>query len=388
MKNPPKSLWPSAGQEVFDVFVSVPRNLEALFLEECAELGLRGFRARPMGAQARLKLSEVYRLVYQSRVASRVMRPIAELRGFQSPEQFYEAALDLPWESLIPPNKTFAILASVRDSALTHSQYAGQLLKDAICDRNRKISDARPSVDRENPQILIDLRIRGSVASLSVHYSKQAMFRRGYRQAAVAAPMKENLAHAVLRFAQWEPGSSLVDLCVGSGTLLLEAAMWASETPAGFYKSEQGFEDLPDFDARLWSKVKDQADRRRTSLPRGRLSGVDVSAEALEAARENLHYAGFGDEVRVIRRNCLDYAMSGHPLVVANLPYGERLSEEKELYPFYRELGEHLKSQIPGGRAVLLASNPILERNLRLNASRRLMIDNGDIDVAVTEYQI
>lgn len=387
MKNPTKTLWPSPGQELFDVFVSVPRNLEALFLEECAELGLKGFRARPMGATARLKLPEVYRLVYQSRIASRVMRPIAELRDWKGPEEFYKAAMTLPWETLIPASKTFAIVVSVRDSVLTHSQYAGQLLKDAICDRNRSHSGARPSVDRENPQILIDLRIRGAVASLSVHYSTQAMFRRAYRRAAVAAPLKENLAHAVLRFAQWEPGSSLVDLCVGSGTLLLEAAMWASQTPAGYYKDRQGFEDLPDFDPKLWAKVKDSADRRRSVLSKGRLAGVDIDYDALDAARENLEFAGFGEQVRVLRRNCLDFAMHGHPLVVANLPYGERLSEEKELFPFYRDLGRHLTQQIPGGRAVLMASNPILERNLKLNATRRLMIDNGDLDVAVTEYQ-
>lgn len=379
-------LWPQKGQSSFEVFVSVPRNLEPLFLQESRELGLRGFRARPLGAEARLSLAEVYKLVYQSRVASRVLRPIAHLDGIVDTDSLYRAALDLPWETLIPHDKSFVIQASVRDSQITHSQYAGQLLKDAICDRNRQVSGLRPSVDRENPQIALDLRIRGKKATLSVHYSTQAMFRRQYRRESVPAPLKENLAHAVLRFSSWSPGESLVDLCAGSGTFLIEAAMWATQTPAGFYKDFQGFEALPDFDSRLWQRVRSDADRARIDLPRGRLTGIDVHPDAVEITRINLEYAGFDSVVKVLRKNCLDFSLVGNPFVVANLPYGERLSEEKELYPFYRELGLHLKEQIPGGAAVLLASNPILEKNLRLSAQSRLMIDNGDLDVAVTQY--
>lgn len=370
-------------------FLSAPRNLEELLAEELAEMGISGAKAKPLGVEVSLSRDEVYKVVYGSRLASRVLRPLASF-PCRNPDELYEQAVKLNWSKILKPDQTLKVSASVSDSSITHSQYAALKLKDAVVDKLREHTGARPSIDRETPDVRLDLHLRSDQATISLYYSDGIMHRRGYRIQAVDAPLKENLAAAIIRFAKWKGDAPFLDLFCGSGTFLIEAAMVATHTPAGFFRVTQGFETLPDFSAVAWAKVKEEMDREMTPLPKGLITGVDISARAMAAVRANLAKTPYADAVKLVQK---DFARLDGPLpgrvVVANPPYGVRLEDTQEgLREMYKNLGQFIKTKTPGSRAYVMIPGSDFEREIWFKPERRLLLDNGALEVAVAEYSV
>lgn len=387
-----ESAAPSAGRKGparHAFFISCPRNLEALLAEELRELGIAGAKPVYLGVEASLSREEVYRVVYASRLASRVLRPLATF-PCRNPEELYAHAVRFNWARILREGQTLKVSASVSDSAITHSQYAALKLKDAVVDSLREHTGARPSIDRETPDVRLDLFLRHDQATISLYYSDGIMHRRGYRIQAVDAPLKENLAAAVLLFAKWKGEKSLVDLFCGSGTFLIEGAMIATRTPGGYFRETQGFETLPDFSASLWSKVKAEMDKEILPLPKGLITGVDVSARAMAATRANLARTPWLDAVKLVQK---DFTRLEGPyadkVIVANPPYGVRLEDTQEgLKEFYKALGQFLKMKCSGSRAYVLVPEGDLYKEIWFKPERTLAIDNGALSVTVSEYSI
>ena len=370
-------------------FISCPRNLESLLAQELRDLGINGTKPVYLGVEANLSREEVYRVVYSSRLASRVLRPLATF-PCRNPEELYEHAVQFNWSRILREGQTLKVSASVSDSAITHSQYAALKLKDAVVDSLREHTGARPSIDRETPDVRLDLFLRRDQATISLYYSDGIMHRRGYRIQAVDAPLKENLAAAVLLFAKWKGEKPLVDLFCGSGTFLIEGAMIATHTPAGFFREAQGFETLPDFSPSLWAKVKAEATKGILPLPKGLITGVDVSARAMAATRANLARTPWLDGVKLVQK---DFTKLEGPypdrVIVANPPYGVRLEDTQEgLKDFYKALGQFLKVKCSGSKAYVLIPAGDLDKEIWFKPERRLEIDNGALAVGVAEYAI
>jgi putative N6-adenine-specific DNA methylase len=238
--------------------------------------------------------------------------------------------------------------------------------------------------------VRLDLFLRHDQATISLYYSDGIMHRRGYRIQAVDAPLKENLAAAVLRFAKWKGEKPLVDLFCGSGTFLIEAAMIATHTPAGFFRESQGFEPLPDFSASLWEKVKTEADKGILPLPKGLLTGIDISARAMAATRANLARTPWIDAIKLVQK---DFTKLEGPypdrVIVANPPYGVRLEDTQEgLQDFYKALGQFMKVKCSGSKAYVLIPEGELHKEIWFKPERRLDIDNGALSVGIYEYAI
>jgi len=370
-------------------FISTPRNLEPLLEAELRGLGITDVKPVYLGVEAKLSREEVYRVVFASRLASRVLRPLATFTC-KTPDELYEHAARFNWGRILKEGQTLKVSASVSDSAITHSHYAALKLKDAVVDNLREKTGARPSIDKETPDVRLDLFLRKDQATISLYYSDGIMHRRGYRIQAVDAPLKENLAAAVLLFAGYKGDKPLLDLFCGSGTFLIEAAMIATHTPAGFFRETQGFETLPDFSPSLWAKVKAEFTGRILPLPKGLLTGVDISARAMAATRANLARTPYLDAVKLIQK---DFARLEGPyenrVVVANPPYGVRLEDSQEgLREFYAGLGQFLKTKCPSSRAYVLIPTPDLEKEIWFKPERRLAIDNGALEIGVVEYSI
>ncbi|MDB5048246.1 MAG: putative methylase family protein [Fibrobacteres bacterium] len=370
-------------------FISTPRNLEPLLEEELRELGIVDVKQVYLGVEAKLSREEVYRVVYASRLASRVLRPLATF-PCRNPDELYEHAVKFNWARILKEGQTLKVSASVSDSAITHSQYAALKLKDAVVDSLRERTGARPSIDRETPDVRLDLFLRHDQATISLYYSDGIMHRRGYRIQAVDAPLKENLAAAVLLFSKWKGDRPLVDLFCGSGTFLIEGAMIATHTPAGFFRETQGFETLPDFSESLWAKVKHEFTKAILPLPKGLITGVDISARAMAATRANLARTPWLDAVKLTQK---DFAKLEGPYpdrtIVANPPYGVRLEDTQEgLQEFYKSLGQFLKTKCPDSKAYVLIPDKELEKEIWFKPERRLVIDNGALEVSVAEYSI
>lgn len=385
-----------AGQEIprkgggrHPFFISCPRNLEALLAEELKEMGVEEVKVRPLGVEASLSREEVYRVVYGSRLASRVLRPLATFTC-QDPDELYSNAIKFNWAKILKPDQTLKVTASVSDSSITHSHYAALKLKDAIVDHLREKTGERPSIDRDTPDVRLDLYLRQDQATISLYYSDGIMHRRGYRIQAVEAPLKENLAAAVIRFAGWKGDNPLADLFCGSGTFLIEAAMVATRTPAGYFRPTQGFESLPDFSPAAWQKVKMEMDKEILPLAKGLLTGVDLSARAMAATRANLAKTPYENAVKLVQK---DFARMEGPFqgytLVGNPPYGVRLEDSTEgLKDFYKVIGQFLKTRCEGSKAYLLIPDVAYEKEIWFKPDRRLVIDNGALEVTVAEYVI
>ena len=371
-------------------FISCPRNLEPLLLAELRELGVEGGNAEYLGVTVPLSQEDVYRVVYGSRLASRVLRPLGTFECYSS-EELYSNAYAFNWSQLIQFGQTFKITATVSDSGITHSHYAALKLKDAIVDSLRDQYGERPNVDREDPDIRIDLFLRRDQATISLYYSNGVLHRRGYRKQAVEAPIKENLAAALLRFSGWDKKQKLHDFFCGSGTLLLEAAMMATRTPAGFFRDVQGFETLPDFDSEVWEKVKSEMDSQIIPLASDLIFGSDIDAKAIAAFRTNLLETPFADAIHLERS---DFNQLKGPfedaVVVTNPPYGVRLEQGEDvvLHKLYESFGRFLKTQCPGGKVCMVIPDEGLEKEIWFKPAKRLFFDNGGLEVHASLYTI
>jgi putative N6-adenine-specific DNA methylase len=381
-------------------FIACARNLEPMLLLELKELGITGARATHLGVDADLTREEVYRVVYGSRIASRVLRPLA---AFDCPndDALYENASDLNWAAIVRPGQTFKVSASVADSAITHSQFAALRLKDAVVDVIRGERGDRPDVDKDDPDVRLNLFVHRDKAVISLYYSAGVMHKRGYRGSAVEAPLKENLAAAMLRLAKWDPFEKkepLRDFFCGSGTILLEAAMLATRTPGGWFRARQGFEALPDYDAETWTKVKEELDAQIVPLAPGLIGGADIDSGAVISARANLKRTPWAGAVSVgladFRKLDGDYAGA---VIVTNPPYGVRVGADGEapdaksvaaVHKLYEDFGYFLKTRCPGSRACILFPDPAYEKDIWFKPVRGMFLDNGALGVRANVYEV
>jgi putative N6-adenine-specific DNA methylase len=380
-------------------FIACARNLEPMLLQELKELGITGARATHLGVDAELTREEVYRVVYGSRIASRVLRPLAE---FDCPndDALYENARELNWAAIVRPGQTFKVSASVADSTITHSQFAALRLKDAVVDVIREERGERPDVDKDDPDVRLNLFVHRDKAVISLYYSTGVMHKRGYRANAVEAPLKENLAAAMLRLAKWdaEKKEPLRDFFCGSGTILLEAAMLATRTPGGWFRAQQGFEALPDFHAETWQKVKAEFDAKIIPLAPGLIGGADIDSQAVLSARANFKRTPWASAVSIgladFRKLEGDYTGS---VIVTNPPYGVRVGADGEtpdaksvaaIHKLYEDFGYFLKMRCPGARVCMLFPDPKFEKDIWFKPVRGMFIDNGAISVRANVYDV
>ena len=316
------------------LFAPAPAALGPLLVEELEVLGARRPRAGGAGVEFGGDLRTAYRVCLWSRLASRVLMPIARIPAADG-DALYDAARELPWEQHLAPSSTFAVDCSVRDARITHSHFAALRLKDAIVDRFRARSGRRPDVDTRDPDIRINLHLRGAQARVALDLSGDGLHRRGYREDAGPAPLRETLAAALLRFAGWpdpQRWPALLDPLCGAGTLPIEAALLAADVAPGLLRRRFGFEAWPQHDATAWETLLDEARARRerglAALPP--ILGSDRDASVLRAAELNAGRAGLAGRLRFERRALEDWQRAPAPhargLLVANPPYGTRLA--------------------------------------------------------------
>ena len=277
----------------------VADGIEDLALAELQELGatdcVRGFRFVHFKATPQI----LYRIVYRSRLASRILAPLVRF-ACPSDQALYDTARDVRWSDFLNPDQTFAIFANVSKSAIDHSQYAGLKFKDAVADWFRDHGGRRPNVDPRDPDLWLHLHIHEDMATISLDVSGGSMHRRGYRVQSVEAPMGETVAAAMIRMSGWDGLSPLIDPMCGSGTILCEAFMHATNLPAGLLRSKFGFARLPDFNSRLWEMEREGASVVELTAD---LRGGDIDPVAVEATRANLSRLPEGDEVVVGRKD-------------------------------------------------------------------------------------
>ncbi len=371
----------------YTFFATVPKGIESLLADEIRQLGASEVSETLAGVSFAGPLETAYRACLWSRLASRILLPLATF-ACASPEELYAGVKGIDWAEHLDPEGTLAVDASIARSQITHSHYAALKVKDAVVDLFRDRYGVRPSVSPNRPDIRINLYLNRDTATVSLDLSGESLHRRGYRDEGVLAPLKENLAAAILLRSRWPEiageGGALLDPMCGSGTLVLEGAMMAGDIAPGLLRPYFGFLGWRGHDAGLWQSLLDEAQVRRAagldSIPL--MTGYDCDHKAVRAAWVNAEKAGLHDRLHFERRSVA--ALEPLPgkravvgLVVVNPPYGERLGEVEDLKGLYETFGDRLKHHFLGWKAAVFTGNAELGKCLGLRAHRMHTLYNG-----------
>ncbi len=354
-----------------------------MLARELSALGASAVRPGRAGVYFHGGLAVAYRACLWSRLASRILWPLARFPA-PTPEALYEGVRTVRWDEHLAPSGTLAVGLETVDSAITHSQFGALKVKDAIVDQLRERYGERPSIDRERPDVRVHVYLYRDRASLGIDLSGQTLHRRGYRQEGGPAPLKENLAAALLVSAGWPAlaatGAPFADPLCGSGTLPIEAALMAFDIAPGLLRPYFGLLGWRGHDAKLWNDLLEEARTRRRAAPRDNaIVGSDGDPLAVQRASIHVQRAGLAEHVRIERCALADLRpRSGPPgLVVANPPYGERLGRDPELPRLYSTLGLALRRAFPGWRAAVFTANAGLQHRLRMVPERSELLYNG-----------
>ena len=370
--------------------------MEGLLADELRQLGAANVTETRAGVGFQGDLSRAYRVCLWSRIANRVLLPLASFPA-ADPEQLYDGVMAIDWSEHLEVDGSLVVdFASVR-SEITHTQFGAQKVKDAIVDRFRHDTGDRPSVDRDTPDLRINVFVFRDKATVNIDLYGDSLHRRGYRLEGAAAPLKENLAAAILQRAGWaeiaRQGGGLVDPMCGSGTLLIEGAMIAADIAPGIDRHYWGFAGWKGHDADLWTALLADARKRRekglAKLPF--IQGFDASAQAIAAAQDNAAHAGLGEYIEFSQRAIKDCAAPPPGpvgLVAVNPPYGERLGEHDELKPLYKELGDCLKAHYVGWRATVITSDPELGKAIGIRARHINTLYNGALECKLLRFEL
>jgi putative N6-adenine-specific DNA methylase len=316
------------------------------------------------------------------RTAIRVLEPLLNA-SVSSYEQLYEAVREIDWRQYLSVEQTLAVDAHVRDSPMTHSQYAARRVKDAICDQFRERTGRRPSVDPQRPMLGLNLHVEGQQIVLSRDSSWQSLHKRGYRPIQTRAPLNEALAAGLLWELGWSGEVPLVDLMCGSGTLCIEGAWRALQRAPGLTRSWFGFQGWCDFDRQLWLSLRDQARQlMRAHLPAA-IWGSDIHPGAIALAQRHARAAGVGHLLH-FRRQDLRHARPAPHLppgwIICNPPYGQRLCAAREqLASLYAALGQTVQRHWPGWRLAVFAAGSEWLKWIPLPLVRTCSFYNGPL---------
>ncbi len=374
-------------QKSYRFFAQIAGGLEQLGAQELSELGAEEIDPAFRGLYFSADPAALYRINYCSRLLTRVLAPLV---SFECPDDqmLYRIGRGIDWPLLFSATDRFSIFANVSRSHITHSQFATLRLKDAIVDAFRDATGQRPSVDRDNPDVWINLHIESDRATISLDTSGGSLHRRGYRKRTVEAPMQETVAAAILRYAEWHGQKPIYDPMCGSGTLLCEAMMAYCSIPAGYLRPRFGFERLPDFKPEVWQRIKNEADAQIHPLPDGLIAGSDISVQAVQATAANLRMLPNSEHIHL---SVMDFNQIDHlndRIIVCNPPYGIRLREIKKLDRFYKNLGDFLKQRCQGSTAFIYFGNRTMLKHIGLRPAWKKPLENGGLDGRLAKFDM
>jgi len=361
-------------------------GLEKVLAEELINLGASDVHTANRAVMFNGDISLLYCVNYCLRTALSVLMPVAEFR-IRSKEDLYNGGSKIEWEKFMDPDDTFSIVPVINSPHFGHTGYAGLILKDAIADTFRRKTGRRPSVDTNDPRILINLHISNDLVTISLDSSVVPLFKRGYRQEHAFAPLNEVLAAGIILLSGWNATATLTDPMCGSGTIPIEAGLIACKIPPGKFRKYFGFQRWKDFDADMFEKIKLECDGKIG--PSGvKIIGSDISEQTLQYARTNVEAAGLSD---VISLEISDFknlkSIDNKGYVFLNPPYGERL-QPLEIDQLYGMIGTTLKHNFPGTTVWLITSNKESLKHVGLKPKEKHTLFNGALECILLKYEM
>lgn len=369
-------------------FASTAKGLVESLYSELEGMGFKNLEKVASGVQFETTWEGCYRANLNSRLASRILKPVLEFTAYQ-PDELYGQVRRHDFTRYIKPTQTLAVDAVIQDSMMHDQRFVALKVKDAIVDQFREKFDIRPDVDRIDPDLRIWVRAYKNRFHVSIDTSGDPLHERGYRKEAGEAPMKENLAAGLLSLAEWDEKLPIVDPMCGSGTILIEAALRASRIAPGSFRKRYGFQRFQGFDPECWDRVLEEAMEKEIENPGVQFYGFDMDRKVLQKARENAVRAGV-DHLIEFKFSPITTLQSpiGEGVIITNPPYAVRLGDEDNVRDVYRDLSHTLKTEFKGWNAWILSGNADLIKDLRLKSSRKHFVFNGPIECRLLKYEM
>jgi len=328
----------------------------------------------------------MYKANIALRTALKILKPIKEFRVFND-QSLYKGIQSIDWSEYMNVRQTFVIDTTVNSDVFNHSQFVALKAKDAIVDQFREQTGNRPDIDKDYPDLRINIHIQKETCSVSLDSSGNSLHHRGYRTATNIAPINEVLAAGMLLLAGWDGQSDFLDPMCGSGTILAEAAMIACNIPANINRKEFAFEKWNDWDNDLFDKITDSL-LKKTRDFHYTIKGYDKAPSAVSKAKDNIKNANLDEYVSISQENFFTTQKEndGKLFMVFNPPYGERL--DIDLERFYREIGDTFKQNYPNTEAWFITANLEALKFVGLKPSRKIKLFNGKLEARLVKYEI
>lgn len=372
--------------ENFKMIAKTFFGFEEILAKELQQLGAQDVTIGTRAVSFKGDKGFMYKANLSLRTALKILKPIYHFRAFNE-QSLYKGIQGVDWSKYLNANQTFVIDTTIHSDNFKHSQFVSQKAKDAIVDQFREKFGQRPSVEKDFPDLRINIHIDRDQCSVALDTSGASLHHRGYRTATNIAPINEVLAAGMLLLSGWDGSSHFLDPMCGSGTILIEAGMIACNIPANINRKEFAFEKWNDWDNDLFDQIIDSL-MKRTKEFHYSIVGFDKAPSAVNKAKDNIINANLEDYVKVSQANFFETKKEtvGPLHMVFNPPYGERL--DINLERFYRELGDTLKNNYPNTNAWFITANLEALKFVGLRPSRKIKLFNGSLEARLVKYEM
>ncbi len=370
----------------FRMIAKTITGLEEILANELTELGASSVKRLNRGVEFFGDKRVLYKANYLCHTALRILKPISVFQALNE-DQLYRKVFDIDWPKYLDVKGTFSVDGVTTYSNITHSKYMALKTKDAIADHFRQKFGKRPNVNLENPDLTVNVRIFKNECTVSIDSSGDSLHKRGYRKATGPAPMNEVLAAGLVQLSGWDGSSNFIDPMCGSGTIPIEAALYAKNIPPGSFREEYTFKHWEDFDPELWAEIKKEAQEKIKEFS-GTITGSDWSGRILTTAHENVESAGLDDAITLKTGFFADTEPpAGGGVLIMNPPYGERIKIQ-DIIGLYKGIGDTLKQKYHGYTAWIISSHLQALKFVGLRPSRNIIIYNGPLECRFAKFQM
>jgi len=361
-------------------------GFEGILAKELEKLGAQEVEVGTRAVSFKGDKGFMYKANLSLRTALKILKPIYYFRA-NNDQNLYKGIQSMDWSKFLNADQTFVIDATIHSDNFKHSQFVSQKSKDAIVDQFRERTGQRPSVDKDFPDLRINIHIDRDQVSVALDTSGDSLHHRGYKTATNIAPINEVLAAGMVLLSGWDGQSDFLDPMCGSGTILAEAAMIACNIPANINRKEFAFEKWNDWDNDLFDQIVDSL-LKRTREFHHTIKGYDKAPSAVNKAKDNISNANLSEYISIEQKNFFDTQKetTGPLQMLFNPPYGERL--DIELERFYREIGDTMKQNYPGTNAWFITGNLEALKFVGLKPSRKIKLFNGSLEARLVKYEM
>jgi putative N6-adenine-specific DNA methylase len=370
----------------FRMVAKTMQGLEPVLARELVRIGGRDIEEHNRAVSFVGDKGTMYKANFMLRTALRILLPVTEFTA-QNEQEFYDGIMAIDWSQWIDQKNTIAIDSTISSELFHHTFFMSQKCKDAIADQFRNKTGERPSVDKEQPDLRVNIHIVQDRVTVSLDSSGTSLHKRGYRNDTGRAPLNEVLAAGMIQLTGWEGRTRLIDPMCGSATIPIEAALLAANIPAGYFREYFSFLKWRDFDSELWEKITEGA-IGRINNDAHEIIGLEISHNTLKKGRENIHLAKVDDLVKTFNVDFHEWdPPAGTGTLIMNPPYGERMDQD-DITSFYKAIGDTLKKKYAGYNAWILSSNPEGFKSVGLKPTRRLHLFNGPLECRFMKFEM